>query len=51
MLPPGAAPLTPTLFSLLNRTIPFMGISRSVSRYALMMQFAVAVLAAIGLKG
>ncbi|MEZ4713052.1 MAG: hypothetical protein R3A44_38035, partial [Caldilineaceae bacterium] len=50
MLPPGDAPLTPTLFSLLNRTIPFMSISRSVSRYALMVQFAVAVLAAIGLS-
>ena len=49
-LPPGDAPLTPTLFSLLNHTVPFMSISRSVSRYALMVQFAIAVLAAIGLK-
>lgn len=47
----GEAPRTLTLFSLLNASIPFMSISRSVSRYALMVQLAVAVLAAIGLKG
>jgi len=38
-----------TPFALLNRSVPFMRISRSVSRYALMVQLAVAVLAGIGL--
>jgi len=37
-----------TLFGLLNATIPFMRISRSVSRYALMVQLSVAVLAGMG---
>jgi hypothetical protein len=37
-----------TPFALLNRTVPFMRISRSVSRYALMVQLAMAVLAGIG---
>lgn len=38
-----------TPFAALNRWIPFMRISRSVSRYALMVQFGVAVLAGMGL--
>lgn len=38
-----------TPFALLNRTVPFMRISRSVSRYALMVQLAMAVMAGIGL--
>jgi hypothetical protein len=38
-----------TPFAVLNRIVPFMRISRSVSRYALMVQLSVAVLAAIGL--
>ncbi len=38
-----------TPFALLNRHVPFMRISRSVSRYALMVQLCVAVLAGIGL--
>lgn len=38
-----------TPFALLNRTVPFMRISRSVSRYALMVQLCVAVLAGLGL--
>jgi hypothetical protein len=42
--PPEWTPLT-----LLNQAIPFMRISRSVSRYALMVQLAMAVLAGIGL--
>ena len=37
-----------TPFALLNEQIPFMRISRSVSRYALMVQFSVAVLAGLG---
>jgi len=39
-----------TPFALLNRTVPFMRISRSVSRYALMVQLCVAVLAGMGLN-
>jgi hypothetical protein len=39
-----------TPFAALNRLIPFMRISRSVSRYALMVQFSFAVLAGIGLQ-
>jgi hypothetical protein len=38
-----------TPYALLNRLIPFMRISRSVSRYALMVQLASAVAAAVGL--
>ncbi|RIK36452.1 MAG: hypothetical protein DCC55_27270 [Chloroflexi bacterium] len=38
-----------TPYALLNRLIPFMRISRSVSRYALMVQLAIAVAAAVGL--
>lgn len=38
-----------TPFALLNEVIPFMRISRSVSRYALMVQLGVAVLSALGL--
>ncbi|MEM7535204.1 MAG: hypothetical protein AAF639_23710 [Chloroflexota bacterium] len=38
-----------TPYSLLNELIPFMRISRSVSRYALMVQLAVAILAGMGL--
>lgn len=40
-----------TPFAVLNRLVPFMRISRSVSRYALMVQMAVSVLAGIGLAG
>ncbi len=43
--PPGWTP-----YEILNRVIPFMRISRSVSRFALMVQLSVAVLAAIGLS-
>ena len=46
----GAAPSW-TLFGVLNATVPFMRISRSVSRYALMVQLAVAVLAGMGAYG
>lgn len=42
-----AASWTP--FGMLNRAVPFMSISRSVSRYALMVQFSMAVLSGIGL--
>ncbi len=38
-----------TPYAILNRVIPFMRISRSVSRFALMVQLAAAVLAAVGL--
>jgi hypothetical protein len=38
-----------TPYALLNRLIPFMRISRSVSRYALMVQLGSAVAAAVGL--
>ncbi len=38
-----------TPYALLNRLVPFMRISRSVSRYALMVQLCVAVAAGIGL--
>ncbi len=38
-----------TLFGLLNRYVPFMSISRSVSRYALMVQLGVAILASVGM--
>lgn len=38
-----------TPFALLNAVVPFMRISRSVSRYALMVQLSVAVLAGLGL--
>jgi len=38
-----------TPFAVLNKIVPFMRISRSVSRYALMVQLAVAVAAGIGL--
>jgi len=46
---PGVTPTSWTPFALLNRTIPFMRISRSVSRYALMVQLSMAVLAGLGL--
>ncbi len=45
----GLASWTP--FAVLNELIPFMRISRSVSRYALMVQLAISVLAGIGLAG
>lgn len=38
-----------TPYALLNRLVPFMRISRSVSRHALMVQLSVAVAAAVGL--
>jgi hypothetical protein len=38
-----------TPYTLLNQLVPFMRISRSVSRFALMVQLCMAVLAAIGL--
>jgi hypothetical protein len=39
-----------TPYTLLNQLVPFMRISRSVSRFALMVQLCMAVLAAIGLQ-
>lgn len=39
-----------TVFGVLNRVVPLMGISRSVSRYSLMVQFSAAMLAGIGLS-
>lgn len=39
-----------TPYEILNRTIPFMRISRSVSRFAVMVQLAIAVAAAIGIQ-
>jgi hypothetical protein len=38
-----------SLYALLNEAVPFMRISRSVSRFAIMVQMCVAVLAAVGL--
>jgi hypothetical protein len=38
-----------TPYALLNQLVPFMRISRSVSRFALLVQLSVAVLAALGL--
>jgi hypothetical protein len=38
-----------TPYALLNQLVPFMRISRSVSRYALMVQLCIAVAAAVGL--
>lgn len=38
-----------TLYAILNRLVPFMRISRSVSRYALMVELSVAVMAGLGL--
>ncbi|MEZ4620931.1 MAG: hypothetical protein R2867_36235 [Caldilineaceae bacterium] len=50
MIPnPNAVPSSWTPFELLNELVPFMRISRSVSRYALMVQLSVAVLAGLGL--
>lgn len=51
-LPTTISTTTPewTPFVLLNRTVPFMRISRSVSRYALIVQLCVAVLAGLGLS-
>ncbi len=46
---PGNEPWQWTPFALLNEFVPFMRISRSVSRYALMVQLSVAVLAGLGL--
>ena len=40
-----------TPYTLLNQLVPFMRISRSVSRFALMVQLCIAVLAGIGLHG
>ena len=37
-----------TPYGLLNKLVPFMRISRSVSRFALMVQFSMAVLAGMG---
>ena len=39
-----------TPFAVLNRVVPFMRISRSVSRYALMVQLSAAMLAGMGLS-
>lgn len=44
----GVTPASWTPFGLLNATIPFMRISRSVSRYALMVQLSIAILAGMG---
>ncbi|MBX3010721.1 MAG: hypothetical protein KF832_04405 [Caldilineaceae bacterium] len=51
-IPTTLATTTPewTPFALLNRTVPFMRISRSVSRYALIVQLAIAILAGLGLQ-
>ena len=46
--PGGAVSWTP--FAVMNRVVPFMRISRSVSRYALMAQLSAAMLAGIGLS-
>src|SRR5690606_1564205 len=48
-VPTGERALAWTPYDLLNRTVPFMRISRSVSRFAVMVQLGVAVAAAIGL--
>jgi hypothetical protein len=48
-IPTGEAAPGWTPYELLNRTIPFMRISRSVSRFAVMVQLAMAVAAAIGI--
>ncbi len=49
-LPPGSEIVERwTPYALLNRLVPFMRISRSVSRHALMVQLCLAVVAAIGL--
>ncbi len=45
----GVTAVSWTPFALLNATIPFMRISRSVSRYALMVQLSVGVLAGLGI--
>ena len=37
-----------TPYGLLNKLVPFMRVSRSVSRFALMVQFSMAVLAGMG---
>jgi hypothetical protein len=50
-VPSGATGTEWTPYALLNRLIPFMRISRSVSRFALMVQMCIAVAAAIGLAG
>lgn len=49
-IPTGNPGPTWTLYGLLNRTIPFMRISRSVSRFAVMVQLCMAVAAALGLS-
>ena len=46
---PGDASWTP--YGILNRVIPFMRISRSVGRFALMVQLCLAVAASLGLAG
>jgi hypothetical protein len=48
-IPEQPAPNTWSPYSLLNNLVPFMRISRSVSRFALMVQLCVAVLAGIGM--
>jgi hypothetical protein len=48
-IPDGEAGVTWTPYGILNWLVPFMRISRSVSRFAVMVQMAVAVAAAIGL--
>jgi hypothetical protein len=48
-IPTGEAAPGWTPYEILNRTIPFMRISRSVSRFAVMVQLAAAVAAAIGI--
>ena len=47
----GDQPASWTPYGLLNQLVPFMRISRSVSRFALMVQLSVGVLAGIGLAG
>ena len=48
-IPVGDAPASWTPYGLVNRLIPFMRISRSVSRFAVMVQLSLAVAAAIGI--
>ncbi len=48
-IPTGDVPASWTPYGLVNRLIPFMRISRSVSRFAVMVQLSLAVAAAIGL--
>ena len=50
-IPTGDVGSSWTPYGILNQTIPFMRISRSVSRFAVMVQLSMAVAAAVGLAG